>query len=300
MRSCIYCGRDLAAGEACNCPQSVAVRAAKEKQAAPEGAGPTQKQKDDTAAAQGQGNPSGGAYHYQTGYTKKQSKARRGWNRMKAKMSARRHAGPRDAKGFFSRLWQTIKQFIADPAYIVSNPPGTMKAGSVICFVALLGIVLSLAGYFLVTGLNRSLFAISSSMLGFHGMVGYQRTAAMLLSALGGIVWIAALFFLLVGIFYLLDRLFLRQKKNFWEFSARFALATLPISVIGVIGIVLSFFSMYTLVMMLAAAGIISLVMVYEGLRTEWSVMSPSKVMYSMALGFFVFFVVCFNLMRIA
>lgn len=297
MRSCIYCGRDLEAGEACNCPQSVAARAAKEKQAAP--GDHTQGYQSGTAASGGAqaGNPYGNTY--QTGYTKKQSKAKRGWNRMKAKMSARKKAGPRDTKGFFSRLWQTIKQFVADPAYIVSNPPGTMRAGSVICFVALLGIVLSLAGYFLVTGLSRSIFAVSSSMLGFHGMAGYQRTLTMVLSALGGIVWIAALFFLLVGIFYLIDRLFLRQRKNFWEFSSRFALATLPVTVIGAIGIVLSFFSMYTLVMMLAAAAVISLVMVYEGLRTEWSMMSPGKVMYSMALGFFIFFVVCFNLMRI-
>ena len=108
MRSCIYCGRELEKDEVCNCPQSVARRAAKNNESAKSDANDKNTQKENTHHYQKKDNtnnyknPYRTETSYKTGYAGKESKFERARTKFHTKRAARKsNAKQVNPKGFF-------------------------------------------------------------------------------------------------------------------------------------------------------------------------------------------------------
>lgn len=289
MRSCIYCGRDLEKGEVCMCPQSVARRAKNAQSASGASAEAKADKKSNTSHFDERTT-------YKTGYTKHQSKFKRAWNKYKIRRESRKSV---DAGGFFRELISFVKAFIKSPVDKIINPPHIGKA-AMLTIAAAQGAVLWLSLYFVCTGVNRSIFSILGSVLGFSGMSGYSVIARMLLCIVLGAVSGVVLFFLYTGIFYCINRFILKSSTRYWDFSTRLSLTGIPLTVLGILGVLLSFFSLTTLAILLLCGMVSLVVLTYEALRTEWINKSPGTVMYSMMVGFFVFLTIICYLIRIS
>lgn len=290
MRSCIYCGRELEKGEVCMCPQSAARRARMAQENSAESGSQSDK-KANTAGSERSERTT-----YKTGYTKPQSKFKRAWNRHKMRRENRKRV---NADGFFRELISFVKSFIKSPVDKIINPPDIGKA-AMLTIAAVQGAVMWLSLYFVYTGVNRSIFSILGSVIGFGGMEGYSVIASMLICILLGAVSGIVLFFLYTGIFYCINRFILKNKSRYWDFSTRLSLTGIPLTVLGIFGVLFSFFSLTTLAILLLCGLVSLVVLTYEALRTEWINKSPGTVMYSMMVGFFVFLTVICYLIRIS
>ncbi|MCC8169267.1 MAG: hypothetical protein LIO59_02675 [Oscillospiraceae bacterium] len=289
MRSCIYCGRELEKGEVCMCPQSVARRA---KRTNTESEKTTENSKSKNTVNTDEQNRT----TYKTGYTKKQSKAARAWNRYKARRESRRTI---NTDGMFKSFVSFVRSFIKSPVDKIINPPNIGK-GMMLTIAALQGAVTWLCLYFVYTGASRSAFSVLGSVLGFGGIAGYSSLARMLLCILFGAVSGIVMFFVYTGIFYFINKVIFKSKTQYWDFSTRLSLTGIPLTVLGIAGVLLSFFSLTTLVILLLCGLISLIVLTYEALCTEWITKSPGSVMYAMMAGFFVFLSIVCYLIRVS
>ena len=272
-RFCMYCGRELEKDEKCNCAGSVAARQRKR--------GNADANKTEQAAS---------------GKTKKEKakKARKQLRKPQFNKNERVHKVNRNGN-FFADLWSIIKEFLKNPVYTVTNP-GVMGKAESIVLVGIMGVVFSLVVYFSKSNVSRGMLGVVSRMIGFKGTQGFVEIANMLLNILTFTAFAYVQYFIMLGIFYVIQRYILRAYTDFWDIARRFAMTTIPISVIGLVGIVIGFFSMRTVVMLVLAAAVLSVVLVYEILKSLWQGLLEDRLVYIMSFGYFVYFLVCVNL----
>lgn len=285
MRSCIYCGKDLKDGEVCDCPQSVARRKSKSSQTS----GSARKNDRSTDKS----NPYKTETSYKTGYAQNDSKFERARNKYRAKRAAKKSSAAPNHKGFFKGLWRYVVNFLKSPAESISNP-GYLGKGAVMTIAAAQGMVLWLCMFFILRGGNVGPFKFLSSMMSFGGGEGYRLVLSIILTAVSGALSGIVLFFLYSGIFYLINRFIMKLRTPYWDFCVRLAATWIPFTVICAIGAALSILSAVTLAVLVLCGAAVSAALTYEALKTEWISYSPSKVLYAMLLGFFVFFsIIC-------
>lgn len=262
MRYCMYCGRELKSDEVCNCPQSKAYKAKKSENSSKKHTGKT-----DNAGVNFKVHTAG------------------------------RNVLKRGISGIFSNLAAFFRQFFADPVYAVSNPGRFDKAESIIV-IALEGIVFSLIVFFSYSGMKRNILSVLINALGFKGLDGVKSIGTMLLCILSVTVINFIMYFIITGIFYLEGRFLYKMSSGFWDIASRFAISTVPVTAVGLIGIVVSFFSMTTVLTILMAGFVSSFILNYEGLNSIWNYdgrnslwhITPSKVMYILAGGYMFYF----------
>ncbi len=285
MRSCIYCGKDLKDGELCDCPQSVARRTGKNSG--------TSGNSKKSARSGANSNPYKTETSYKTGYARNESKFERARNKYKAKRAAKKSPAASDTKGFFRGLWRYVVNFLKSPVESISNP-GYLGKGAVMTIAAAQGMVLWLCMFFILRGGSVGPFKFLASMMSFGGSEGYRLVLSVILAAVSGAVSGIVLYFLYSGIFYLINRFIMRLRTPYWDFCVRLAATWIPFTVICAIGAALSILSTVTLAALVLCGAAVSVALTYEALKTEWISYSPSKVLYAMLLGFFVFFgVIC-------
>lgn len=290
MRSCIYCGRELEKGEVCNCPQSAAFRAAKAKQTEN-----TQKSEDNTSWQNTTKTTS-----YQTGYTKKESSARKAWERGKAKWHAAKSEkkAAADGKAFAKGFSRVLLDCIKSPVSAIEGAHSIGKA-TMLLIAALLGMVLWLCAYFIIANVHTGPLSMLASLMSFNGTAGYMNLLNILMVAVSGAISGIILFFVYTGIFFLINKYIFKTNTGYWDFSQRLSLAGIPLLVVGVIGIAFSMISSTTLLILLLCGGVGWVVLTYEALKAEWYSKSPDKIAYAELLGLFVFFTIVCWLIRI-
>ena len=285
MRSCIYCGRELEKGESCMCAGAVKARREKQEQHTEE------KQKDTKGSYSGwQENV------YQTGYTKKEKKRFRDRFKRahKFKKSSFNSSDFKNAAGDVSGF---AKRFMREPVSAVSNP-GIMNMWQIIVIIVLTSVFLSLCGYFAYARIIRTFLSGIASVTANLALPGYS-IGVMLKTTLYSSLSLIFVCFVYLGVLYLVNRFIMKASSSFKTFITRPVAAMTPLLVLSALGAVISFFTVYATVMLVLTGVIMWLVLTYEALRTEWSFAPAAKTMYAMALAFFVFFVVMFNVLRI-
>lgn len=277
-RFCMYCGRELAKEEKCNCAASSAAR----------------------RRTQNADNNGGSAYNSEKGANtqnvKKEKKQKREWK--KPNFGGARKVNEFNNGNFFRGFINLIKEFFKNPVYTTTNPGAAGKAESII-IIGILGIVVSLAFFFSTSNISRSIFSITSRIIGFKGTQGFVQIGNMILNMLTFTAFSYIQFFVLSGIFYLIQKYVLRLYTRFWDIAVCFAISTIPIAAVGAVGILVSFFSMRTVIMMLCAAAAATVVLMYEAVKALWQPISPDRLIYVMAIGGFVYFSICGGLLEV-
>lgn len=274
MRSCIYCGRDLKDGEACECPTAQAKRNAKKASA--------DNTDDKRKTSDKQYNTS-----YQTGYVRKDGPFKKLKDKIHARANASKRCGtPRGH--FWGDLWRFVKRFIFAPIETIQNP-GHISLGMSVVIAMLSGAIINLCLYFIRTGAVRSPFGIVLSLITINPINSYSNLLYICLSLISGAVSGILIFYIYAGIFMLINRCIFRQLTPFRSFAPRFSLTAIPIALASIIGILFGTLSSTTLAILIICGLIGAIVLTYEALRTEWISYSSGRVMYSMMLGMFVF-----------
>lgn len=288
MRSCIYCGKELEKDEVCTCPQNTARIKAKEEQ-----------KKQQNTKQDNYQNPYKTETSYKTGYAGKESRFERAKSKWEAKKAAKKTSARNvNAKGFFTGLWRYVMDFARSPVEKISNP-GYLGKGGILTLAAIQGALLWLCMFFVIRGGAVGPFKILASVMSLNGSVGYNLVANILMALVSGAVSGVVLFFVYSGIFYLINRFIFRLKTAYWDFCVRLVGAWIPFTITCAFGAVISILSPLTLALLLLCGGVTVIVMTYEALKTEWVMYPPTKVMYAMILGYFVFFGILVNLILI-
>ena len=290
MRSCIYCGRELAPCERCSCRQSAQRQGKKE---------PQQEETKAEGTYSGYNDPN--RTEYRTGYTKKDNIFTRMREKARARSGARQNTRSRgktrDGSGHF---WDPIWEVIKSPIDAVRNP-AMLKLVQMLLLWAVQGALAWLCMFFIFTHSARGPFAMLANLLAFHGVAGYQAVGYMLLSMLSGAVAGAVGFFLYTGVFYGINRFLLRDKMTrYEEFCQRLAFTAVPFSIIALIGTIVSLISVTTLTVLLTCGAAIFVILTYEALRAQWSGVNANRVIYMMMLGFFVIATVAGYVIRLS
>ena len=269
MRECIYCGKTLEKGEQCTCPMSVAKRQAKET-----GAKEQKKEK-----------------------VKKEKPKKEKKQRVKRERAYKFSAN--DTKGSFINVWRLFVSFLKSPIETIMNP-GEMSWITILIFVAFEGLIGGLCVYSALTGAMRGPISILGNAMGFGGMHGYNIIKGWLLAGLSGILSGIVMFFLYSGIFFAVNRWIMRQFSPYREFIKRFAFVALPVSILGIVSVVLGFFSQITFLLLMITGLVGSVIITYEIVKSVWYMKKPATVMYAMLGCIFVFMIIALNFMKIA
>lgn len=281
MRECIYCGRQLEKGEVCTCAMSAAKRRERE-----EAAQNTQADKTTDKARERE----------QKKQAKREAKRERQAQK-RAKHNSYSGFGKAQSINAIANAWRLFKDFIKSPVETVMNP-GDMGKAEIFILVIIEGIIGGLCAFSIVTGASRGPFSFLGNILGFKGISGYSVLLGWLLSALSGSVSGIIIFFIYSGVFYLVNRWIFKQFTPYWDFVKRFAFVAIPISVVGIIGIVLGMFSQQTFMLLLLCGAVGTVVLTYELLRSVWYSKSAAKTMYIMVLCIFIFLLIIVNITR--
>ncbi len=271
MRTCIYCGRELKDHEVCQCPQSVKMREERAKQ-----------QKKDE----------GGSNTYRTGYTKNESRFKYWTFRQRTKAKAKVNKTQYTARDIKDGVTGVVRNMIFDPISAVSTP-GRMNVPTIIVMYALLG--LALAGAY-----TRGLYAflgnsVTLLLSAYHFPQGVWAIPALVL---GMFIIFTLLAMGLAGILYILNRFIVHQSESYWVFSARIVTAYVPLIVATAIGLAVSFFAPYGMLMFIAAGLVMTFILLYEGMRTQWLTLPASMVFYMIGASVFIYAVLCYNIFR--
>jgi hypothetical protein len=302
MRSCIYCGKDLAPGEKCNCAASEARRRASENAENGNTAENNEEHRSKQARAK---NTEDYKYNdpnrttYRTGYTQTESKFKRAREKARAKRSAHR-AYTGNSKSFWRGQWNNFLSALKSPVEAVQNPK-RIGMGIMIGLWALQGALLWLCVYFIMTNVPRGPFAMLGNILAFRGVAGYKTLAYMLMYALSGAVGGVIVFFLYTGVFFGVNRFIFRDRvTSYTSLCERLAVTAVPFAAAAIIGTVLSFISSTTLLILLLCGMTACIVLTYEALKTQWAYASSGKVVYGMLLGFFIIFTIICYIVRLS
>lgn len=269
MRSCAYCGRELAPDEKCTCRSAESARQAK-----------SQSSETNHSAYSGWQDST-----YRTGYTKKAKKKFR---------FKKPHFKKPDFRSTANAVSGFTKRFIHDPVNTVSNP-GTLNKWQLILILIITAFAVSLCGFFIYSRLLLPLTALAPSALATGYSIGKLLTFS-----LTGTAYVLGIEALFLATLYLLNRFILKQNTGFFTFIIRPVAAMIPIMVFGLLGALISFFSIWATAMLLLTGFVMNIVLTYEALRSEWSYMPSVRAMYLMAGAYFIFFVIIFNIFRIA
>lgn len=293
MRSCAYCGRDLADGEQCNCPQAVARRNGNNNGTDNQNNSQHTSESQNTTSGHSGWNYTHGSY--QTGYTKKENKFKRTWERRKAKAQARvktNHAG------LWNEVSSCVKRAFRSPVDAMINPR-IMSSKAIVLLSAIQGAIIWLCMYLLRKGVVRSPFGLMLSILTVNPYKSNSLLwilATIVSGALGGILF----FVIYNGIFCLIDKFIFRQNGSFWNMAQRLICAPIPFTLICVIGCVFGLISSTSLAIMIICGIIAMLALTYEALKAQWVSYSSTKILYSMMLGFFIIVSIICYIIRLA
>lgn len=290
MRSCAYCGKELADGELCNCPQAVMRRSGNKQQ--------NGNNQQNTQTAQGgtqQNTWNNNGNSYRTGYTKKENKVKHAWEKHRAKAKARVKT---NNTGIWQDMVSCFTRALKSPVDAMINPR-IMNNAAIIILSAIQGAIIWLCMYFLRTGIVRSPFGIMLSIITINP---YKANSilwiltAIASGALGGILF----FLIYTGVFCLIDRFVFRQSGSFWNMAQRLISAPIPFTLICVIGCVFGLISSTSLAIMIICGIIAMIALTYEALKAQWISFSSTKIIYSMMLGFFIIVSIICYIVRIA
>lgn len=289
MRSCIYCGRELADGEQCNCAKAAARRAAKN------GGNDNVRQSAAQDSQSGSQNSQQSGV-YRTGYTEHENPFKHAWSRHKTKRQARK---ARPSNGEMRGIFSYIYRFIKSPATEISNPRA-FSMPQMLLIAAAQGAIIGLCVYFISTGAPRGWFRAIANIIGFGGVNGYRAIVRAIESIFSGAVGGILFFIVHAGIFWLINRFIFRLRTSFTSFSQRLILTSIPFTLFAAVGVVFSFISTTTLMILLMCGALSSFILTYTALNDEWSSYSESRVFYAMLLGYFILFTFIFSLMRVS
>lgn len=282
MRECIYCGRQLEAGENCSCAMSEARRRAKNAEQPQES---TKEQKREEMKRKKQADKQ----------EKKEHKARM----RQARRTQRSFGKNADIGGAFHDFKRLLIAFIKSPVDTVMNP-GEMSKMVVLLFVIIEGLFGGMCVYAITTGAARGPVGTLGAMMGLGGMDGYTLIKGWVLSAISGAICGIIVFFIYSGVFYIVNKFIFKQFTPYWEFVKRFAFVALPVTIIGTLGVILGFFSYRTFVILLICGLIGAILTTYEILRSVWYEKSATKIIYTMMICIFVIVTILINLIRFA
>lgn len=267
IRTCMYCGRELASGEHCTCPHSMYARQA------------TQKSHKTTTS-----KPKSEWYKHV------KDKARTVFHK-------RPHFKQSGNSNFLKQFISLVGGFFVAPVQTVLNP-GILPKAMIVVLVALEGFLLSIVS-FLATGIvGRGLLQILSNMIGFKGVSGWKNVIDMLSISVGGMIFFVAMFFLLAGLFFFISKWILRLSISFWDLASRIAVCGIPMLAIGLFGIIFTLFSVPTLLILILCGFILQLILLYESLKSLWQT-SQTKALYLTGGGMFLYLCICFNILRL-
>lgn len=287
MRTCMYCGNELAKGEKCTCAGSRARRGEDDT------AGKDTEKKTDKGASYS--DPYRTKTSYKTGYAGGDSRFERVKNRYRAKRAAKAKKGTFESRSW-KRLWEYIVTSVKMPVEAVTNPVQLGKTAMLV-IAATMGAVLWLCLFSILHGGAAGPLKVISAAMGAGGGYSLIRgmIAALLYGAAGGIVT----FFVYTGIFYFINRFIMRMQTPYWSFCVRLVAAWVPFTLICFIGTVLSLLSPLTLAAMVLCGAVTVAILTYEALKAEWYAASPYKIVYAMILGYFVFLSIMLHLLLI-
>ena len=209
--------------------------------------------------------------------------------RRKLKRERRVHRRSTASGDFGRRLKAYVLGFIKDPvdAVIHGAPLSPLKQ---ILLAAVQAFIIAFSVSFTYTGVIRK-YASWLMPAGTVPAFRYSLGEVMLNTLLGTLI-IGTGIFLLVGIFYLINRFLLRRSGGFWLFSRRIISACVPFCILGLLGILTGFLSI-PMMLVFAISGMASwLVLIYEGLCEEWSFLPRGRIMYLMVFGLMIFLAV--------
>ncbi len=280
MRSCAFCGRDLGPGEKCNCQGAQRARMSKD----------TDNTENKTYSGWQENT-------YKTGYTKEKNK------RFKFKKPHFKKPNFRkpDFKGSAKGVSGFTKRFLHDPVNAVINP-GILSSLQIVFIFIGAALAVALCGFFLYSRLISPIMkgiASASAPLGTQVMFPGYNIGNLLRFVFSGVVIFTLMEFVFTGVLYVVNRFILKRSTGFFVFAARPASAMVPVMIFGFLGAILSFFSIFACIMLLMTGVVLNVALMYEALRSEWSNMPASRVLYLMGISYFLFFVVIFNILRI-
>lgn len=300
MRSCAYCGKELAPGEKCNCAESCARRKAAEgakvsKENTTEHTTRNSTYKKEKHKTYSYNDPN--RTQYQTGYMHKDSKFKKAFAKAKVKRQSRRSYAK---KNIFKTFYLDFIEVLRSPVEAVQNPH-ERSMGKMISIWAVQGAALWLCMYFIMTNVPHGPFALLGNLLAFRGIDGYKAIAYMLMAVASGAVGGIVMFFLYTGVFFAINRFIFRDRmtpyKNICE---RLAITAVPMALISIIGALFSMFSSTTLIILLICGAISFVIMTYEALKVQWVQYPNGKSVYGMMIGFFILLTVICYIIRLA
>ena len=283
-RTCMYCGRELPKGERCSCPHSVKMRAERE--------GTTGGQTADSTSTK-QGTQSG--ENTDTAYTPPKKTWKQRWEEKKRTRPVRNKAyrpSGEGVRGFFTYITECLRR----PVYKAANP-GYVSMWWTMLLVGIQGFVVSSAVFLTNSAMKKGLFGILSMAFGFRGIEGWKNILQLLATALSGTVMGYLQFFIMCGIFFLIGKLVLRSTASYKEYVERFAPCTIPLTAIGLMGVIFAVFSPTVISIMLMCGVVIEVILIYESLRAYWHT-KPDFLVYTIVGGLFIYAVFCYNLYK--
>ena len=280
MRSCAFCGRDLGPDEKCNCQGAQRARESKD----------TNNNENKTYTGWQENT-------YTTGYTKEKKK------RFNFKMPRFKKPNFRkpDFKGSARGVSGFTKRFMHDPVNAISNPC-VLNPLQIVLILLGTALAVSLCGFFVYARFLSPVmrgFASMGAPLGTQVMLPSYNIGNLFEFVLSGFTMITLMEFVFIGVLFIVNRFILKHPARFFVFATRPAAAMIPVMVFSLLGALISFFSIFASVMLFLTGIVINIVLMYEALRSEWTSMPAARVVYTMALSYFVFYVIIFNVLRI-
>lgn len=278
MRECIYCGRSLEKGEKCSCAMSVHKRLEKEQMNRGTNAESAQTDEREEKKAQAR------AEKERAKTEKAQRKAEKAAKRNAAKSNRARTMG----RNVLSNLWHNIKSFLKSPTETVMNPFCMGKA-EIFMLAAFEGIIGGLCVFSVLTGTSRGALKLLGNLIGFNGVAGYNFVYTWIMSAVSGAIGGIVLLLLYSGVFFAIGKWIFRMFATYWDYAKRLVFAMMPLTLIGILGVILGIFSQVTFATLLLCGLAGNVAITYEVLRSMWSSKSASRTLYAMMGGIFVF-----------
>lgn len=296
MRSCVYCGKELAPGEKCDCPASVARRQAADAQKAdeakkeppknePKKHHKEKKHKEDKNGYTGCEYNDPNRTQYRTGYTRDDNSFKRAYKQYRAQQRTQNSAG------FFRGLLRVLTA----PVEAIQNPQ-TRPLPLMFLIWAVQGGVIELCFFSILTNAPRGPFAILGSLLMFRGVNGYRVLLNMVMHIFAGALRGMVFFAVYSGIFYLINRFIFRDRLNGYKsMCERLVMTGLPLAFVALLGVLLSFIAPVTLIIMLMCGLAGFVLLSYEAMCAQWVNLPSGKALYGYLLGIFVLLTVVIN-----
>lgn len=279
----MYCGRELKKGEKCTCPQSVTRHGGGANDTSSNGRKKTDYNTQNTQRTQNRQTS------YRTGYAGTGSQHERAKNRYRAKRAARRGMGR-------GGIRQYIVSSIITPVESVTNPVNPGMA-VMLLIAAVMGALLCFDVYFALVGSGSRPYWYIMASMGLDD--GYSLISGVGVAVLAGAIMGVVMFFLYTGIFYFINRFVMRLHTAYRDFCVRLVTAWIPFAFICLVGVLFCLLSTITLTALILCGAVISSALTYVALKTEWYSVPPSKALFSMLLGYFLFLSIMLRLILI-